>query len=148
MEDHLSNTVGFVSWKRPFSTEAQIELTYRIENGFFRLNYFRLRIPTLADSVEKLATLRLDPPPSSRKTQSRKNYTFFFTDRIVHPTTKHTPTRPHGAHLYQVPHCSITQGADAGVAVTAVASRSKSAWCIPGSARQPRSLHDGSSARY
>ena len=60
-------------------------------------------------------------------------------------------THSHGhtaTHPYQVPHCSIIQGADAGVAVTAVASRSKSAWRIPSSARQQRVSHDGSSAWY
>ena len=76
---------------------------------------------------------------SSRKSQSKK----FHAHRIVHPTTKHTPTRP-----YQVPHCSIIQGADAGVAITAAACRSKSAWRIPSSACQQRLSHDGSSARY
>ena len=39
-------TVGFVSRKRPFSTEAQIGLSYTIEKGLFRLSFFRLRIPT------------------------------------------------------------------------------------------------------
>ena len=35
-----------------------------------------------------------------------------------------------------MPHCSIIQGADAGLAIPAAASRSKSAWRIPGFARQ------------
>ena len=42
----ISYTVGFVSRKRPFSTEAQIELSYTVEKGLFRLNFFRLKIPT------------------------------------------------------------------------------------------------------
>ena len=36
----ISYTVGFVSRKRPFSTEAQIELSYTVEKGLFRLNFF------------------------------------------------------------------------------------------------------------
>ena len=59
-------------------------------------------------------------------------------------------THPHGhtaTHPYQVPHCSIIQGADAGLAIPAVASRSKSGWRIPSSACQQRVSHDGSSAR-
>ena len=42
----ISYAVGFFSRKRPFSTEAQIGLSYEIEKGLFRLNFFRLRIPT------------------------------------------------------------------------------------------------------
>ena len=78
----------------------------------------------------------------------QKSFTrVFLTDRIAHPTTKHTSTRPHGHTPTQVPHCSIIQGADAGLAIPAVASRSKSAWRIPSFARQQRVSHDGSSAR-
>ena len=54
-------------------------------------------------------------------------------------------THPHGhtaTHPYQVPHCSIIQGADARVAINAVAARSKSAWRIPSSTRQQRVSHD------
>ena len=42
----ITYTVGFVSGKRPFSTDAQIELSYTVEKGLWRLNLFRLRIPT------------------------------------------------------------------------------------------------------
>ena len=52
----ISYTVEFVSRERPFSTEAQIELSYTVGTGLFRLNFFRLRIPTGG---------------SSRKTQSK-----------------------------------------------------------------------------
>ena len=60
-------------------------------------------------------------------------------------------THPHGhtaTHPYQVPHSSIIEGADAGLAITAVVFRSKSAWRIPSSARQQRVSHDGNSVRY
>ena len=43
-----------------------------------------------------------------------------------HQAHTHTPTHP-----YQVPHSSIIQGADAGLAITALASRRKSTWRIP-----------------
>ena len=42
----ISYTVGFISRKRRFSTEAQIGLSYAVEKGLFRLNFFPLRIPT------------------------------------------------------------------------------------------------------
>ena len=89
----ISYTVGFVSRKRPFWTETQIELSYTVEKGIFRLNFFRLRIPT-GGSSRKTRLFRLDPPVEklSRKSLTR----VFLTDRIVHPTTKHTPTRIHG----------------------------------------------------
>ena len=134
---------------RRFVRPFLIQSDFSVENGLFRLkpkssfltqskkgffdSTFFDWVFRLADPVEKL---------------SRKSFTrIFWTDRIVHPTTKH----PHGhttTHPYQVPHCSIIQGADAGVAITAVASRSKSAWRIPSSAHQQRVSHDGSSAPY
>ena len=36
----ISYAVGFVSRKRPFSTEAQIGLSYAVEKGLYRLNFF------------------------------------------------------------------------------------------------------------
>ena len=42
----ISYTVGFVSRKRPLSTEAQIGLSYTVEKGRFRLNFSRLSFPT------------------------------------------------------------------------------------------------------
>ena len=84
----ISYTVGFFSRKRPFSTEAQIELSYTVEKGLFRL-----RIAT-GGSSRKTRLFRLDPPVEKL---SPKSFTrFFLTHRIVHPTTKHTPIRPHG----------------------------------------------------
>ena len=77
----ISYALGFVSPKRPFSTEAQIELSYTVEKGLFRLNFFRLSF-RLADPVEKLIPKRFTR--------------VFLTERIVHPTTKHTPTPPYG----------------------------------------------------
>ena len=63
--------------------EAQIGISYAVEKGLFRLNFFRLRIPT---------------GRSSRKTQSKKFYTCFL-NRSHHPshyqTHTHTATRPH-----------------------------------------------------
>ena len=38
--------VGFVIQKRAFSSEAQIGLSYAVEKGLFRLNFFPLKIPT------------------------------------------------------------------------------------------------------
>ena len=70
----ISYTVGFVSRKWPFSTEAQIELSYTVEKGLFRLNSFRLRIP-IGGSSRKTRLFRLDPPVEKL---SRKSFTRVF----------------------------------------------------------------------
>ena len=51
----ISSTVGFVSRKRPFSTEAQIVLSYTVGK------LFRLRMPT-GGSSRKTRLFRLDLP--------------------------------------------------------------------------------------
>ena len=82
--------------KRPFSTEAQIiGLSYTVEKGFFRLNFFGLKIP-IGGSSRKTRVFRLDPPVE--KTQSKKFYTCFFNRShrsSHHQTHTHTTTRPH-----------------------------------------------------
>ena len=130
------------SRKRAFSTQL-----FSTENSDWRIQSKNSSSP-----VEKLST-----GSSSRKTQywilqsknSVEKVSHVFLNRShrssIPPPNKH----PHGhtaTHPYQVPHCSIIQGADAGVAIPAVASRRKSAWRIPSSARQQRVSHDGSSA--
>ena len=112
------------------------------KKGFFDSTFFDWGF-RLADPVEKLDFFDWILQP--------KNYVEKKLHVFFEPIASFIPppnTHPHGhtaTHPYQVPHCSIIQGADAGVAVTAVASRSKWAWRIPGSARQPRVSHDGSS---
>ena len=81
----ISYAVGFVSRKRPFSSdEAQIELpSYAVEKGLFRHNFFRLRHPTGG---------------SSRETQSKKFHMCFFNRShrsSHHRTHTYTATRPH-----------------------------------------------------
>ena len=125
--------------KRPFSTEAQIGLSYTVEKGLFRLNFFRLSFPTggssrktrlfrrcltVENSVEKVSNLFFEPIASLIPPQTH--------------TRPHTHTRYHTAVSYN--------SADAALAITAVASRRKSAWRTPSSARQHVS-HDSSSAR-
>ena len=86
----ISYTVGFVSRKRPFSTEAQIKLSYIVEKGLFRLNFFRLRIPP-GGSSRKSRVFRLDPPVEKL---SRKSLHVFFE-----PIASFIPppnTLPHG----------------------------------------------------
>ena len=76
-----------------FRLKPKIGLSYAVEKGLFRLNFFRLRIPT-GGSSRKTRLFRLG---SSVEKLSRKSVTrVFLTDRIAHPTTKHTATRPHG----------------------------------------------------
>ena len=70
----IAYAVGFVSRKRPFSTEAQIGLAYAVEKGLFRLNFFRLRIPT-GGSSRRNRLFRLDPPVEKL---SRKSFTRVF----------------------------------------------------------------------
>ena len=139
----ISYTVGFVSRKRPFSTEAQIGLSYTVEKGLFRLNFFRLSFPT-GGSSRKTRLFRLD---LSVEKLGQKSFTpAFSTHRIAHPTTKHTPTRPHTHTKY---HTAVSyNSADAALTITAVASRRKSAWRTPRSARQQRVSHDSSSSCY
>ena len=109
-------------------------LLTQYKKGFFDSTFFRQSFPTGG---------------SSRRTQSKKFFACFFNPShrsSHHQTHTHTPTHP-----YQVPHSSIIHGTDAGLVITALASRRKSAWRIPtsSSARQQRvSSHDGSSARY
>ena len=46
----FSYAVGFVSRKRPFSTEARVGLSYAVEKVLFRPNFFRLSFPTRESS--------------------------------------------------------------------------------------------------
>ena len=130
-----------------------------VENGLFRLkptSGFLTQCRKRAFSTQLFSTENSDwriqsknstfsTGSSSRNSQLKKFYTCFLNRSnrpSHHQTHTHTATRP-----YQVPHCSIIQGANAGLAIPAVAARSKSAWRIPSSARQQRVSHDGSSAR-
>ena len=86
----ISYAVGFVSRKRPFSTEAHIGLSYAVEKGLFRLNFFRLKIPT-GGSSRKARLFRLDPPVEKL---GRKSFTPVFLNR-PHRSSHHQ-THPHG----------------------------------------------------
>ena len=80
---------------------------------------------------------------SSRKTQWEKFYACFFNPShrsSHHKTHTHTHTRYHKAVSYN--------SANAALAITAAASRRKSACRTPSSARQQRVSRDSSSARY
>ena len=96
----ISYAVGVVSRKRPFPTEAQIGLSYAIEQGLFRLNFFRLRIST-GGSSRKTRLSRLHPPV--------KNLVEKVSHVLFEPITSPIPppnTPPHGhtaTHPYQVP---------------------------------------------
>ena len=99
----ISFTVGFVTRKRPFSTEAQIGLSDTVEKGLFRLNFFRLSFPTGGSSRK----LDFSTGSVSRKTRSKQFYTCFLNPShrsSHHKTHTHTPIHP-----YQVPHSSIIQ---------------------------------------
>ena len=85
------------------SKTAQNELSYTVEKGLFRLNFFD-RVFRLGDPVEKLDFFYW----ICRKTQSKEFFTCFFNPShrsLSHQQTHtHTPTHP-----YQVPHSSIIQ---------------------------------------
>ena len=136
---------GLKSPLRPFLIQSD----WSVENGLFRLKpksrFFRLRIPT-GGSSRKLDFF--DWILQSKNSVEKVLHVFFEPIASCIPPPHIQPHRHTATHPYQIPHCSIIQGADAGVAITAVASRSKSAWRIPSSARQQRVPHDGSSARY
>ena len=67
---------GFVTRKRPFSTEAQIHIfSYTVEKSLSRLNFFRLRFPTTGGSSRKTSELfRLD---LSKNSVEKVLYLFF-----------------------------------------------------------------------
>ena len=140
---------------RPFLIQSDLS----VENGRFRL---KLKSGFLTQSKKGFSTQLFSTEFSdwgiqsknstfstgsvSRKTRSKKFFTCFFnpSHRSSHDKTHtHMPTHP-----YQVPHSSIIQQRRRCLGITAVASRRKSAWRTPSSARQPHVSHDSSSARY
>ena len=143
------------SCKAPFLMQSDLS----VENGLFRLKPksgfltqskrgFSTQLFSAENSDWRIQSKNstFSTGSSSRKIRSKKFYTCFLnrSHRPSHHQT-HTPTRPHG-HT-PIPGTSIIQGVDAGLAIPAVAIRSKSAWRIPLSARQQHVSHDGSSAR-
>ena len=130
-----------------------IQSNLSVENGCFRLKpnssfpirrkkafwtqLFSTQVFQLGDPVEKLDLFDWICQP---KNSVEKVFHLFLnpSHRSSHHKT-HTHTRYHTAVSYN--------SADAALAITAVASRRKSAWCTPSSARQQRVLHDSSSAR-
>ena len=99
-----------------------------VEKEHFRLDFFRLSSTRVFLPIASLV-----PPPNT------------------HPHA-HTPipgTTQQRPHTYTRYHTAVSyNSAEAGLAISAVASRQKSAWRIPSSARQRRVSPDGSSARY
>ena len=102
----ISYAVGFVSRKRPFSTEAQIGLSCAVEKGLLRLNYFLLTIPTDG----KLENSTFSTGSFSRKTQSKRSYKCFLNrshrpsqnqTHTLTATRPHTHTRYHTAVSYK-----------------------------------------------
>ena len=104
--------------KKPLSIEAQIGLSYTVEKSCL----FRLDLP-----VEKL---------------SRKSYT-----RVLKPIASRIPPQSTHPHTHTRYHTAVSyNSANTALAVTAVASRRKSAWRIPSSARKQRG-HTTTAAR-
>ena len=119
------------------------------ENGLFRLkpkSGFRTQSKR-AFSTQLFSTENPDWRIQSKSFVEKVLHVFF--EPIASPIpSSNTHLHGHTAiHPYQVPHCSIIQGADAGLAIPAVASRSKTAWRIPSLARQQRVSDNGSSTR-
>ena len=116
---------------RPFLIQSDLS----VENGLF---WLKPKSGFLTQSKKGFSTQLFSTENSDWRIQSKnlvgkKFYTCFLNRphrSSHHQTHTHTATHP-----YQVPHCSIMQGADAGLAIPAVASR-KSAWRIPSFARQ------------
>ena len=137
-----SYTVGFVSRKRPFSTEAQIGLSHTVEKGPFRLNFFRLSFLTRGSS-RKTQVFRLD---LSVEKPSRISFMPVFEPIASLIQPQNAPTRPNTHTRY---HTAVScNSANAALAITAVAFRRKSAWRTSSFARQRHVSHDSSSARY
>ena len=98
----ISYSVGFVSRKRPFSTKAQIGLSYAVEKGLYRLNFF-----STENSDWRIQSKRstLSTGFSTRKTQSKKKSTCFLnrSHRSSHyQTHTHTDTRPYTHTRYHI----------------------------------------------
>ena len=100
----------------------------------------------------KNLTFRLDHPVEKldfldwicqSKTQPKKLYTCFFNPSH---RSSHHKTHPH-AHT-PIPGTTQQYHTTAPLAITATASRRKSAWRTPSSTRQQRVSYDSSSARY
>ena len=89
----ISYAAGFVRRRRPISTEAQIGLSYAVEKGLFRLNFFRLRI-RLADPVEKLDFFDWILQSKNSVEKLLHMYSKMIASPIPPPNT-HTATRPH-----------------------------------------------------
>ena len=148
----ISYTVGFASRKRPFSTEA-VGLSYTVEKELFQLNStFLDLISRLGGSsrksqpVEKVNLSTFSTGSASRKTQSKRFYACFLNPS--HRSSQHQ-TRAH-AHTH-IPGTTQQyheyRSADAGLAITAIASRRKSAWRIPSSALAS-SIYHTTAAKY
>ena len=171
MENSTRKTENRSGTLRPFVIQADLSVgngRFRLKpkpiffiqsNTFFSTQLCRLSFPTGGSSRKtgllgiQSKNLTFSTGSVSRKTQSKKFFTFFFNSShrsSHHKTHTRTPTHP-----YQVPHAHTRyrtavsyNSADAALAITAVASRRKSAWCTPSSARQQRVSHDSSSARH
>ena len=95
LPEAISHTAGFVSRKRPFSTEAQIGLSYTVEKVFFLLDFFRLRIPT-GGSSRKNRFFRLDPPVEKLCQKCSLHVIFNRSHRSSHHQAHiHAATWPH-----------------------------------------------------
>ena len=140
---------------RPFLIQSDLS----VENGRFRLKpksaflHSRKRaFSTQLFSTEfsdwgiQSKNLTFSTESVSRKTQSKKFYTCCLNSSHSsshHKIHTHTPTHPNQVHT-----AVSYNSADAALAITAVASRRKSAWRTPSSAHQQRVSHDSTSARY
>ena len=115
---------------RPFLTQSDLS----VENGLFRL---KPQSGFLTQSKKGFSThfflienfdWRIQSKKSSFSTLQSKNSVENGLHVYFEPIASLIPppnTNPHGhtaTHSYQVPHCSIIQGADAGLAIPAVAS--------------------------
>ena len=120
----ISYTIGFVSRKSLFRLNF-FHMSFRLEDPVDKVDFFDW-ICQSKNSVEKVLHLFFEPIAS-----------------LIPP--RNTPKRPHTHTRY---HKAVSyNSADTGLAIT-VASRRKSAWHTPSSARQQRVSHDGSSALY
>ena len=85
------------SWARLETNNRSFSYSQICQSKMAFFDWSPNRIPT-GGSCRKTRLFRLDPPVEKI---SRNSFFTCFFNRIVYPTTKHTPTRPHG-------HTSIT----------------------------------------
>ena len=139
--DAISLTVGLVSRKRPFFDWIPNRALLHSRKTAFSTHMFSTEFFDRQIQSKNF----FDWICQSKNSVEKNLYLFFEAIASLIPPQK---THPH-AHTHTRYHTAVSYNSvDAALAITAVASRRKSACRIPSSAYQQSVSHDSSSARY